>query len=75
MTGGEIAQIITALTAFGAMMLSWVVALRVNKVGIQVEKVHLATNSLQDKLVAATASASRAEGVEAGRLESKEQRS
>ena len=68
-TLSQIVQLITALTAFGAMALSWVVALRVKKVGQQVEAVHLATNSMQDKLVAATAVASHAEGVTAGRVE------
>lgn len=66
---GEIAQLLTAIAAVGAMVLSWRSSLKINKVGRDVEKVHLATNSMKDELVKATAAASRAEGVEAGRNE------
>lgn len=66
---GEIAQLLTAIAAVGAMVLTWRNSLKINKVGAQVEEVHLATNSMKDELVKATAKASRAEGVEAGRNE------
>jgi hypothetical protein len=70
-TLGDITQIITAITAFGAMLLAWRTSFKITKVGEKVEAVHLATNSLQDKLVEATAIAAHAEGVVVGRLEEK----
>ncbi len=69
---GEIAQIITALSAVSACLLSWRNSRKIEKVDVKVEQVHLATNSLQDKLVAATATASKAEGVEQGRAEERD---
>jgi hypothetical protein len=63
---GDITQIITALTAFGAMLLAWRASFKINKVADKVDDVHRATNGLVDKLVDTTATAARAEGLAVG---------
>lgn len=64
----EIAQLITSVATLigvvGGLYLSWR-----NHKGI--EQIHVATNSMKDALVVSTATASRAEGVVAGRAEEK----
>ncbi len=85
MTAGELSQIITAvgvlltaMSSFGAFAISWrngrkleIANAKLEIASAKIEQVHVATNSLQDKLVAATASASKAEGIEIGRAETK----
>lgn len=70
-TLGDITQIITALTAFGAMLLAWRASFKISKVADKVDDVHKATNGLVDKLVDTTAVAARAEGVAAALTEKK----
>lgn len=69
MTVAEIIQIITSLAtltaAIGTVLISW-------NNSTKIEQVHVATNSMKDQLVAATASASHASGVEQGRAEQKQ---
>jgi len=55
-TWGEAAQLITALAAVGALLMSW----RTNR---KVEIVHKATNSLTERLVETTKIAAHAEGM------------
>jgi hypothetical protein len=52
---GDIAQIITALAAVGALLLSW-------SNNRKIEAVHVATNSLTDRLVATTRTEAHAAG-------------
>lgn len=61
-TYGEVAQVVTALAAFGAFLLSWWNSRKI-------EQVHLATNSMKDALVSATGTAAHAAGREEGRIE------
>jgi hypothetical protein len=61
-TYGEIAQIITALAAFGAFVLSW-------RNARKIEQVHKATNSMMDKLVETTKTEAHAAGLKEGRAE------
>ncbi len=60
MTGGEVAQIITSLAtlvaACGALLVGW-------RNSTKIEQVHIATNSLTDRLVATTKSEAHAAGV------------
>lgn len=76
MTAGEIAQLLTALAVVGNMVLSW----RTHSTAVKTQEsmkeakedirtIEKATNSLTDRLVATTATASHAEGEKAGRLE------
>lgn len=57
-------------TGVSTVLVAWI-AYKTAMLGRAVEKVHLATNSMKDALVEATAKASRAEGVTAGKLEEK----
>ena len=57
------ALIITALTAFGAMLLSWRNGRGIKAIEGKVEVVHKATNSLQDALVKAVRKAAHMQGV------------
>lgn len=59
---GDTAQLITALAALGAFILS----LYNNR---KIEQIHVATNSMKDALVAATGDAAHAAGKEEGRVE------
>ncbi len=56
MTVGDFAQLITALAAVGALILSW-------RNGRKLKEVHAATNGLSHELNTLTAKASKAEGV------------
>jgi len=73
MTGGEFAQLTTAIGVVITSLASLAATLSSLHNGRKIEQVHLATNSLQDKLVTATAVASKAEGkaegVELGRAQ------
>lgn len=64
---GELAQLVTSIATLlgviGTLVLGWRNTNKIAAVDVKVEQVHLATNSLQDKLVASTAKASHAEGV------------
>jgi hypothetical protein len=64
---GAIASLIAALTSSFAIIMAIMNRTKLTIIGDKVEQVHIATNSLQDKLVQATAAASRAEGFEAAR--------
>ncbi len=61
-SAGEIAQIITAMAALGAVILSW-------RNSRKIDQVHVATNSMKDALVTATGNAAHAAGKEEGRME------
>lgn len=54
---------IVALSNLGIAVLAYRTQKEVKRVGENVEVIHKATNSLNDKLVASTAKASKAEGV------------
>ncbi len=60
MSGAEVAQIITSLAtlvaAIGALMISW-------RNAAKIEAVHIATNSLTDRLVNTTRTEAHAAGV------------
>ena len=56
MTIGEFSQLLTAFAAVGALAMSFYNSRKIREV-------HLATNSMKDELVAATAKSSKAEGV------------
>lgn len=62
MTGGEIAQIITAIGALIAPIASVLAVIVSVRTGRRVEEVHVATNGLTKQLVAATAVASESKG-------------
>lgn len=49
-----------------------IISVLVVEAASNIKKIEIATNSMKDALVASTAKASRAEGVEAGRLEERE---
>jgi hypothetical protein len=69
MTPAELIQIIastaTLVAAIGTLLMSY-------RNSTKIEAVHLATNSMKDELVRATASASKAEGLEQGRAEQRQ---
>ena len=62
MTIGEVAQVITATAALGAVFLSWNNSRKIQDNSRKIEEVHVATNSLTDRLIASTALASEAKG-------------
>lgn len=64
MTLEGIAQLITALAAFGAMAMGW----WNNR---KIEQVHIATNSMKDELVNEVRVAALAKGLKQGREETK----
>lgn len=80
MTGGEIALIITAIgtllsavASASAAVIGAFNTLKLNRTAEQVEKIEVATNSMKDQLVAATASSSHALGKTEGRQEVKDE--
>lgn len=72
-TAQIILAIATLVTAVAAATVSLVNTFRIGRVAKNVEKIEIATNSMKDQLVVATAKASHAEGtaegLAAGRLE------
>ncbi len=62
MSAGEAAQVITAIAAVAAVMVSIYNAFRI-------QQVHKATNSMKDELVAVTRKDALAEGLKQGREE------
>lgn len=65
-TWGEVAQIITSLAAFLAAGGALLVSIRTSR---KVEQVHIATNSLTDRLVKSTDAEAHARGLQEGRQE------
>jgi hypothetical protein len=62
MTLGDVAQLITAMSAFGALVLSYFNRRAINEV-------HISTNSRMDQLLEMNKKSSRAEGLKEGREE------
>jgi len=60
MTVGELSQLITAIATFIAAAGALIVSIHNTR---KIREVHIATNSMKDELVAATAKSSKAEGV------------
>jgi hypothetical protein len=73
-TIGEAAQLLTALAAVGSCIASLRNARKIDASAVQVQKIELATNSMKDALVKATAAASHAAGVVEGRKEANDAR-
>lgn len=76
MTGGDIALIITALgsllaamSSAAAVVLGALNARRLLPIAEQVQKIEVATNSMKDRLIEATAKSEHAAGVVVGRAE------
>lgn len=61
-----IVQMVTAIATLGGIAFNTV---RLNRTAANVQKIELATNSMKDALVAATAEASEFKGAERGRIE------
>jgi hypothetical protein len=61
----DVAEIITAAAALGAVLMSW-------RNSTKIQDVHVSINSRMDQLLAATGLAARANGVAQGRREREE---
>lgn len=79
-SGGDVALIITATGTLVAAMASSAAVIigalnttKLNRTAAQVEKIEIATNSMKDQLVAATASSALAQGKVEGRQEVKDE--
>lgn len=59
-------QIITALTALGAMLFTWHNSRKLNATNQHISDVHIAFNSRMDEMLALTKKAAMAEGVRQG---------
>jgi hypothetical protein len=68
-TYGEIAQILTAVAAIGALLNSLRNGRKLSAVVEKVDEVHLATNSITDRLVETTKTEAHAAGLKEGRGE------
>lgn len=64
---GEIAQLLTALSAVGALIVSILNRRTIKNVGAAVEQVHVATNSMKDELVHEVRESAHAAGFLKGR--------
>jgi hypothetical protein len=64
---GEIAQLFVGVSLLGNMLIALLNFMQSRHNGKQIDAVHQATNSMKDALVASTAKASYAEGLQEGR--------
>jgi hypothetical protein len=65
---GDVAQVLTAIAAIGALLMSYLNSRKI-------QAVHIDINSRMDQLLTATDQASRAAGVEQGRKEQRQETS